>query len=315
MIDPVQFASVRVLVVGDVMLDRYWFGPVERISPEAPVPVLLVDREELRAGGAANVALNIAALGGQSSICSVVGNDSASELLNSILQDAGVDASLIQDPAMSTTEKLRLVARNQQLLRVDRETRPDHEILAGVLERLESKIREADVLILSDYGKGGLGHIDSIMRIAREHDTPVCIDPKGADYRRYRGAAVVTPNRKEFEEVVGVYLSEDDFQARGQALCSDMDLRSLLVTRSEQGMTLFSDAGDILHSPARAKEVYDVSGAGDTVIAALALAMGAGASMEDALAVANEAAGIVVGKLGTATVSAQELKEALEKRQ
>ena len=296
------------------MLDRYWFGAVDRISPEAPVPVLLVEDEQIRAGGAANVAMNIAALGAQATLCTVTGKDSAARQLKDLVLHAGINATFVEDPEMMTTEKLRLVSRNQQLLRVDRETRPDHEILSAILTHIEHALDTVQALVLSDYGKGGLEHISDILAMALESRVPVCIDPKGDDYERYRNATLITPNEKEFAQVVGNWRNEDDFREKGRALVKELNLRGLLVTRSEKGMTLFEHAGEIIDCPAKAMEVYDVSGAGDTVIATATLVLAAGGSMQDAMAVANEAAGIVVGKLGTATVSASELSTTMENR-
>ena len=312
---PARFSKARVLVVGDVMLDRYWFGAVDRISPEAPVPVLLVDDEEIRAGGAANVAMNVAALGGQASLCTVTGRDSAAGQLKNLMLEAGVNATFVEDPDMMTTEKLRLVSRNQQLLRVDRETRPDHEILSAILSHVEHYLDSSQALILSDYGKGGLEHISEILALALAHGVPVCIDPKGDDYQRYRKATLITPNEKEFAQVAGRWNSEDEFRQKGRQMVEQLQLTGLLVTRSEKGMTLFEAGGDVTDCPARAIEVYDVSGAGDTVIAAATLALAAGGSLAEAMMLANEAAGIVVGKLGTATVSAEELSAHMGKTQ
>ncbi|RTZ61442.1 MAG: D-glycero-beta-D-manno-heptose-7-phosphate kinase [Gammaproteobacteria bacterium] len=312
---PARFSAARILVVGDVMLDRYWFGAVDRISPEAPVPVLLVEDEELRAGGAANVAMNVAALGGQATLCTVTGKDGAARQLKQMMLEAGINATFVEDPDMMTTEKLRLVSRNQQLLRVDRETRPDHELLSAILTHVEHHLDRAQALILSDYGKGGLGHISDILALALDHGVPVCIDPKGDDYERYRKATLITPNENEFAQVAGRWNSDDEFRVKGRQMVKQLELTGLLVTRSEKGMTLFAANGDVTDCPARAMEVYDVSGAGDTVIAAATLTLAAGGSLAEAMAVANEAAGIVVGKLGTATVSAEELSANMGKTQ
>ncbi len=311
---PAGFSEARILVVGDVMLDRYWLGMVDRISPEAPVPVLLVEEEQVRAGGAANVAMNIAALGAQATLCTVTGNDSAARQLKDLVLSAGINATFVEDPEMKTTEKLRLVSRNQQLLRVDRETRPDHEILSAILTHIEHHLDTAQALILSDYGKGGLEHITEILALAVNNQVPVCIDPKGDNYERYKNATLITPNEKEFAQVVGRWRNEDEFRSKGRALVKELNLKGLLVTRSEKGMTLFEHSGDIINCRTRAMEVYDVSGAGDTVIATATLVLASGGSMQEAMTVANEAAGIVVGKLGTATVSARELSTTMEKK-
>jgi rfaE bifunctional protein kinase chain/domain len=299
-------ASARLLVAGDVMLDRYWFGEVERISPEAPVPVVKIARSEERPGGAANVARNVSALGSRATLLSVVGNDEAGVALEKLLAGDRVQASLLRDAALSTTVKLRVIGRQQQLLRIDFETPPSHEVLAAKLADYERLVQDADVVILSDYGKGGLTHIASMIDRARAAGKTVLVDPKGDDYARYRNATVLTPNRAELREVVGRWKDEADLTARAQKLRADLALDALLVTRSEEGMTLFTAQG-AQTIPAQAREVYDVSGAGDTVIATLAVMLAAGAGLPDAVRIANEAAGVVVGKLGTAVVHPQEL--------
>jgi rfaE bifunctional protein kinase chain/domain len=305
-----DFARARVLVVGDVMLDRYWFGDVNRISPEAPVPVVLVRRVEERPGGAANVARNIAALGGRVSLLSVIGDDEPGKALEALLAGSGVDLSLHRDAELSTTVKLRVVGHQQQLLRIDFERAPSKEALAEKLGEYEKLVDEADAVVLSDYGKGGLAHVSRMIELARAHGKPVLVDPKGSDYARYRGATVLTPNRSEFREVAGRWTDEADLAARARKLRADLDLEALMVTRSEEGMSLFT-ATETRHEPTRAREVYDVSGAGDTVIATLSLMVAAGASLASAMRVANHAAGIVVGKLGTAVVHREELLESL----
>ncbi|MDP1527649.1 MAG: D-glycero-beta-D-manno-heptose-7-phosphate kinase [Rhodocyclaceae bacterium] len=299
--------AARVLVVGDVMLDRYWFGDVSRISPEAPVPVVKVERSEERPGGAANVARNIAALGARIALLSVVGADEAGASLARLLAEASIDASLHEDAQLNTTVKLRVLGRQQQLLRIDFENAPTHEVLQAKLADFQQRIVACDVVILSDYGKGGLTHITEMIRLAREHKKPVLVDPKGDDYTRYQGASIITPNRAELREVVGRWTSEADLQARVTRLRSDLGLEGLLLTRSEEGMTLFSDAGAV-HESALAREVYDVSGAGDTVIATMAVMLASGLNMAESMFWANRAAGVVVGKLGTATCSIDELK-------
>jgi len=305
-----QAAGVRLLVVGDIMLDRYWFGDVSRISPEAPVPVVKVERSEERLGGAANVARNATALGGATSLLSVVGDDEAGRSLSRLLKEDGIDASLQVDGDIDTTVKLRVIGRQQQLLRIDFETTPSHEILQAKLQDFERRVADCDVVVLSDYGKGGLTHISDMIRLARAADKPVLVDPKGDDYGKYAGATLITPNRAELREVVGRWSSEKDLEARAQKLRGELGLEALLVTRSEEGMTLFLD-GEVIHQPAQAREVFDVSGAGDTVIAALAVMLAAGATWADAIRVANLAGGIVVGKLGTAVVTREELAAAL----
>ncbi len=305
-----DFAGRRVLVVGDVMLDRYWFGDVERISPEAPVPVVLVRRVEERPGGAANVARNIDALGGKVTLLSVIGDDEAGRALERVLSEGRVQFSLHRDPELSTTVKLRVIGHQQQLLRVDFERAPGHEVLAAKLDEYERLVDETDAIVLSDYGKGGLAHVTRMIGLARAHGKPVLVDPKGSEYARYRGATLLTPNRGEFREVAGRWSDEADLVRRARKLREELELDALIVTRSEDGMSLFT-ATETRHEPTRAREVYDVSGAGDTVIATLSLMVAAGAGLAAAMRVANHAAGIVVGKLGTAVVHREELLESL----
>ena len=301
-----DLTQARVLVVGDVMLDRYWFGEVSRISPEAPVPVVRIERVEERPGGAANVARNCASLGAEVGLLSVVGEDEAGDALARLVGAEKIRASLHRDGTLDTTVKLRVIGRQQQLLRIDFETTPSHEALAHTLAEFEASLAEYDVVVLSDYGKGGLTHIEQMIRLARARGRLVLADPKGEEYARYRGATVLTPNRAELREVVGRWKDEADLTARAQQLRAELDLDALLLTRSEDGMTLYR-AGQVQHEPTKAREVFDVSGAGDTVIATLAVMLGAGASLPDAARVANHAAGIVVGKLGTAVVQPDEL--------
>ncbi len=306
-ISPNQFSAVKALVVGDVMLDRYWFGTVDRVSPEAPVPVLAVKSEESRAGGAANVAHNLLSLGAQCELLSVIGDDDAGREIRSIIQHYGATTSLIVDQGINTIVKLRMVAQNQQLLRADFDEKPSDEVLAQCLEGFASSVKTADVVVLSDYGKGGLTHVATMVELAKAQNVPVIIDPKGNDYSRYRGATLITPNMKEFEAVAGVCHSESDFAERAQALRAELELEYLLVTRSEKGMSLFCADGRQVDSPATALEVYDVSGAGDTVISLMALATVSELSEKDKLTLANTVAGIVVGKLGTAVATIDEV--------
>jgi rfaE bifunctional protein kinase chain/domain len=305
-----DFSKARLLVVGDVMLDRYWFGEVNRISPEAPVPIVKVERTEERPGGAANVARNAAALGASTVLLSVVGDDEAGRSLKALVERDGVAASLHRDSSIDTTVKLRVIGRQQQLMRIDFETSPSHEVLLGKLEKYKTLLAGCDVVVLSDYGKGGLTHIEQMISLARQQNKAVLVDPKGEDYSKYKGATVVTPNRSELREVVGRWGTEAELLAKAQALRSELGLAALLVTRSEEGMTLFEEKGT-RHEPAKAREVFDVSGAGDTVIAVLAAMLGCGAPLSEAMHVANIAAGIVVGKLGTAVAHPQELSAAL----
>ena len=301
-----EVAARRILVVGDVMLDRYWYGAVDRISPEAPVPVVRVEREEERLGGAANVALNVKTLGARVTLLTVVGADHAAESLHRLLTARGIDAVLRTDPQLSTIVKLRVIGRAQQLIRVDFENEPDHEVLGHMVDAFAEQLPQHDVVLFSDYGKGGLAHIPRMIELARAAGKPVLIDPKGSDYRRYAGASVITPNRGELAQVVGHWRDEADLAARVAALRESIDVQSVLLTRSEEGMTLFGPHG-IAHQPAQAREVFDVTGAGDTVIATLAVLMAAGLPLAAAMTLANKAGGIVVGKFGTATVSYEEL--------
>jgi D-glycero-beta-D-manno-heptose-7-phosphate kinase len=301
-----RVAAARVLVVGDVMLDRYWFGDVNRISPEAPVPVVHVQKKEDRLGGAANVARNAAALGAQAGLLCVVGHDEPGERVVELLGESKVAAHLERDPELLTTIKLRVLSRQQQLLRVDFENTPNHEVLRACLERFAEILPQHDVILMSDYAKGGLTHVTQMIADAKRAGKPVLVDPKGDDWERYRGATLITPNRAELREVIGQWKSEEDLRERVTKLRTELDFAALLLTRSEEGMTLFTE-NQVLHTSAEAREVYDVSGAGDTVIATVATMLGAGVPLVDSIVYANRAAGIVVGKLGTATVDYNEL--------
>ncbi len=306
--------KARVLVVGDVMLDRYWYGEVSRISPEAPVPIVKIETKRTRetAGGAANVAANAAALGANVALLSVVGDDEPGRKLAQLLAEMHVQASLHRDATIDTTVKLRVIGgRLQQMLRVDFETAPSHEVLLDKLDDYRRMIAERDVVILSDYGKGGLTHIAQMIEIALDQRKTVLVDPKGDDYSRYVGATVVTPNRAELREVVGSWKDENELTAKAQALRERLGLRALLVTRGAEGMTLY-EAGRSRHEPAREEhEVIDVSGAGDTVIATLGVMLGVGMPLAEAVRVSNVAAGIKVLKFGTAVVQPKELRDAL----
>ncbi len=305
-----DLSTARLLIVGDVMLDRYWFGEVSRISPEAPVPVVKIERSEERPGGAANVARNAAALGAKVSLLALVGNDEPGESLRRMLKEGGIDASLHIDEAITTTVKLRVIGRQQQLLRIDFETKPSNEMLRAKLSEFELRLPDADVVVFSDYGKGGLTHINEMINLARAAGKKVLVDPKGDDYSIYAGATIITPNRSEMREVVGRWKDDAELERKAGALRSQLGLDALLVTRSEEGMTLFH-AGGAVHEKAVAREVFDVSGAGDTVIATLAVMLAHGADWAEAIHVANVAAGVVVGKLGTAVATRDELDAAL----
>jgi D-beta-D-heptose 7-phosphate kinase/D-beta-D-heptose 1-phosphate adenosyltransferase len=306
-----NFGLARVLVAGDLMLDRYWHGGTSRISPEAPVPVVLVNSVEERPGGAGNVAHNIASFGTQTSLIGYCGSDEAGQNLIRLLQTAGIDCVVEQIPGLPTITKLRVLSRHQQLIRLDFEDR-FHEVASPhLLANFAGKLDEADVVVLSDYGKGTLSSVQDMIRLAREAGKTVLVDPKGTDFDRYRGATVLTPNRSEFEAVAGSARDDEELVENGFALLERLELQALLITRGEHGMTLLQGGESPRHLPAHAKEVYDVTGAGDTVISTLAAALAAGASLEDATGLANLAAGIVVGKLGTATVTLEELEYAL----
>jgi len=303
-----RVAAARVLVVGDAMLDRYWFGAVERISPEAPVPVVRVNanKHQERLGGAANVAWNVKALGAHARLLTAIGDDEHGHRLEALLATSGIESLFKRDPRLTTTVKLRVIGRSQQLLRVDFEEEPDHEVLEDMRAPYESALAGADAVLFSDYGKGGLTHIPTMISDARTARRPVLVDPKGSDWSRYRGATVITPNRTELAQVIGAWTSEAQLRERAQALRTSLDLDALLVTRSEDGMSLFDREGQ-LDIDAEAREVFDVTGAGDTVIATLAVMLASGLVVRDAMPVANRAAGIVVGKFGTATVGYDEL--------
>jgi rfaE bifunctional protein kinase chain/domain len=303
-----QLAAARVLVVGDAMLDRYWFGAVDRISPEAPVPIVRVNpaRHQERLGGAANVAWNVKALGVGSSLITAIGDDEHGRRLEALLATSGIESLFERDPGLTTIVKLRVIGRSQQLLRVDFEEEPDHEALERMQPAYESALTRANVVLFSDYGKGGLAHIPEMIRRARAAGRPVLVDPKGSDYERYRGATAITPNRAELAQVIGGWSNEAQLRERVHALRAAFDVGAIVLTRSEDGMSLFDAAGQ-LDLPAEAREVFDVTGAGDTVIATLAAMLAAGLDLRAALPIANRAGGIVVGKFGTATASYDEL--------
>jgi rfaE bifunctional protein kinase chain/domain len=298
--------KARVLVVGDVMLDRYWFGEVERISPEAPVPVVHVAKREDRLGGAANVARNVAALGAQVTLVGLVGQDEAAARVKTLLTEAGVQAHLVTDAQHPTTLKMRVLGRQQQLLRIDFEEKPTPALLDSLADHVAPLLAQHDLVVFSDYAKGALAQVETLITMAREKGLPILVDPKGSHYQRYRGASLVTPNRSEMQQAVGHWQSESELSERAQALRAQLELEALLVTRSEQGMTLFTAAGSD-HVEAQAHEVFDVSGAGDTVLATLAVMRAAGVPWAESMRWANRAGGIVVGKLGTSIVTAGEL--------
>jgi rfaE bifunctional protein kinase chain/domain len=301
-----QLAQAKVLVVGDVMLDRYWYGAVDRISPEAPVPVVRITREENRLGGCANVAFNAVSVGAQASLLSVVGDDEASHLLQDLIAKSGITPYFGRDAQLKTTVKLRVIGRQQQLLRVDFENTPQNEVLSSQTQQFLQLLPDHPVVLFSDYGKGGLAHVTDMIAAARKANKAVLIDPKGSDFSRYAGATCITPNRAELQQVVGGWNSEEELSTKAHNLRNELQLDAVLLTRSEEGMTLF-DAQGVTHIAAQAREVFDVTGAGDTVIATLAALVAAGMSLREAMPWANRAGGMVVGKFGTATVSYEEL--------
>lgn len=309
-----DFCGAGVLVVGDVMLDRYWYGPTSRISPEAPVPVVKVDTIEERPGGAANVAMNIASLGAQSRLVGLTGLDDAARALGAKLSEVNVRCDFVSVPTHPTITKLRVLSRNQQLIRLDFEEGFEGVDPQPILERIQQALPQLGALVLSDYGKGALSKVQPMIALARAANVPVLIDPKGTDFARYRGATLLTPNLSEFEAVVGRCKDEQQLVERGMQLLVDLSLSALLITRSEQGMTLLQQGSEPLHLPTQAQEVYDVTGAGDTVIGVLAASLAAGRSLEESCFLANAAAGVVVGKLGTSTVSPIELENAIRGR-
>jgi D-glycero-beta-D-manno-heptose-7-phosphate kinase len=303
-----SIAKAKVLVVGDAMLDRYWYGSVDRISPEAPVPVVRVTREEERIGAAANVAYNVVSMGAQASLLSLVGDDEASRKLEALVATTGIKPHFERDAELKTTVKLRVIGRQQQLLRVDFENTPKNEVLTSQTTEFSKLIQSHDVVLFSDYAKGGLAQVADMIKLARSVGKSVLVDPKGTDYARYAGATVITPNKSEMQAAVGSWKDDAELSVKAQNLRAELKLDAVLVTRSEEGMSLF-DAAGALHVPTLALEVFDVTGAGDTVIATLSTLLAAGLTLREALPYANKAGGIVVGKFGTATVSYKELFE------
>ncbi|MBD2810705.1 bifunctional D-glycero-beta-D-manno-heptose-7-phosphate kinase/D-glycero-beta-D-manno-heptose 1-phosphate adenylyltransferase HldE [Xenorhabdus sp. Vera] len=309
-----DFYRAGVLVVGDVMLDRYWYGPTSRISPEAPVPVVKVENIEERPGGAANVAMNIASLGANSRLIGLTGIDDAARALNEKLSSVKVQCDFVPVPTHPTITKLRVLSRNQQLLRLDFEEGFQNVDAQPMLEKIQQSLPHIGALVLSDYAKGALNQVQAMIKLANEANVPVLIDPKGSDFERYRGATLLTPNMSEFEAVVGHCKGDDDVVQKGTQLVQDLELKALLITRSERGMSLLRIGQPPLHLPTQAQEVFDVTGAGDTVIGVLATALAAGKPLNEACYLANAAAGVVVGKLGTSTVSPVELENAVRGR-
>lgn len=312
-----SFDGLPVLVAGDVMLDRYWYGDTARISPEAPVPVVRVRGAEERPGGAGNVALNMARLGASVTLFGVVGEDEAGQEMRRMLEAGGVGHDLAVSAAHPTIAKLRIMSRNQQLIRLDLEeplSAPEFDSEA-LLERFRQALKTARAVVLSDYNKGTLQQLPAMISAARDAGVPVLADPKGHDWDKYRGASVLTPNLSELEAVAGPFPDDAALAERGERLRSELELDALLVTRSEHGMTLLRAGQSPLHMPAQAREVFDVTGAGDTVIAVLAAGVAAGAGLDSAARMANAAAGLVVARLGTASVGAEELRHAMSESQ
>ena len=296
----------RILIVGDIMLDRYWFGEVNRISPEAPVPVVRVERSEERLGGAANVARNAATLGATTGLLGVIGDDEAGRAVETLLQELSVSSYMARDQAISTIIKLRVIGRQQQLVRVDFEDAPTDTVLRDKLTQFNALVDNYDVIIFSDYAKGSLVNVADMIAVAKNLGKRILVDPKGDDLSRYAGASILTPNRSELIRIVGQWKTEEELTSKAQNLRKSLALDALLLTRSEEGMTLYQE-DQVVNFPAVAREVFDVSGAGDTVIATLAVMLGNGVALPEAVSIANQAGGIVVGKLGTATVTREEL--------
>ena len=311
-----EFENANVLVVGDVMLDRYWHGPTNRISPKAPVPVIKVEQIEERPGGAANVALNIAALGTKSTLIGLVGDDEPANALRSGMKSVSVHSDFVTLKAFPTITKLRVLSRNQQLLRLDFEDAFHDVDSAPILEKMKTAFETGcQVVILSDYNKGSLADVQTMIQLAKKAGAKVLIDPKGSDFEKYRGATLLTPNLSEFETIVGHCKTDQELTEKALELIKKFDLEAMLVTRSEQGMTLVQEGVEPFHLPTLAKEVFDVTGAGDTVISVLASSLAAGSSFEDACTLANAGAGVVVGKIGTSTVNTIELANAVYSQQ
>ncbi len=308
-----QLAQARVLIVGDSMLDRYWTGEVTRISPEAPVPVVSVTQEEVRLGGAANVAMNIASMNAKPILLSVVGDDEAGRTLAEMLSDSSIESCLQTDDLLQTTVKLRLMSRNQQMVRADFESTPSAAVLDACLASFQSELAKVDVVLVSDYGKGGTRNITAMIAQARAKNVAVYVDPKGSDYAAYRGASMITPNLAEFQQVVGQVYELDEIQAAAKKLMNELDLQACLVTLSERGMLLCRRDATPIHQPTRAREVYDVTGAGDTVIAMMALAHAAHYEDDQALVLATHAAGVVVSKSGTAAAQIDEVLSSMRR--
>lgn len=314
MLEPERLGKCRILVAGDAMLDRYWFGTVERISPEAPVPIVRVEEVEERAGGAANVAMNVASMGASCTLCSVVGDDEAGKSLQSLLDGTSITSHFAVDAGGKTVTKLRMISQHQQLMRADFESAPSDEALERYMDKYVSALAAADVVVMSDYGKGGLDHVEKMIKAANDYGKPVLVDPKGTNFKRYTNATIITPNIHEFEAVVGPARSDQEIRNKAVELIRQLNVHGILITRGEKGMVLVEKEEQWFDYPSVAKEVFDVSGAGDTVIAAFGIGYAMALPDESAVHLANTAAGVVVGKLGTATVSLEEINTALEQQ-
>ena len=308
-----DFTTLKVLVAGDAMLDEYWFGSTERISPEAPVPVVKTQGIEQRPGGAANVALNLATLGAQVSLAACIGADARGQALNELLSAGDVDCRFLESADRPTIHKLRVLSRNQQLIRLDFEESLTNDGSAFA-DHCASLIEANDIIVLSDYGKGTLSEVRTLIACCKRHGRRVLVDPKGTDFDQYRGASLITPNRSEFEAVAGAWRTEAEFEKLGQTMCETLELEALLVTRGDEGMTLFTQGEPPVTLGAESREVFDVTGAGDTVIALMAAGLGSGLAPESAAALANLGAGLVVGKIGVANLRPTELRLALHGR-
>jgi rfaE bifunctional protein kinase chain/domain len=309
MFTDIDFSSIHVLVIGDVMLDRYWLGSVERVSPEAPVPVVSVKKTDLRVGGAGNVAANVRSLGAQCSLISVIGDDESGKTVNDILERSGVSRYLHVDTGSRTTEKLRIIAKNQQLLRADFEDIPRRDVVDRCVADYEELLKDADVIVISDYGKGSVQSTELMIRLAKKMGKPVVVDPKGIEFSRYRGATVITPNELELQAVVGRWSSHAQFERKAKNLLRKTQIDGLLVTRGESGITFFSEGSEPIQENARSIEVYDVSGAGDTVVATVAIGIAAGFNWKKILKFSNIAAEVVVKKLGTSVTTLKEIQD------
>lgn len=301
-----DFSQASILVVGDVMLDRYWIGETTRISPEAPVPIVHVGQTRDVPGGAANVSVNMANLGAKIHLLAPVGTDDAGEKLEALLKTTGITTSFLRDEAFQTTVKLRIVTRGQQVVRADFEQSPPKELLAPLTRMFEECLEHCTTVVFSDYAKGSLADIHTMVQLAVAKGKSVLIDPKGTNFAPYRMATVLSPNKSEFMQVAGHWSSQEEFESKALTLCDRLALKALLITRAEEGMSLFV-ANKHIYIPAHAKDVFDVSGAGDTVIATMAVAVSCGYSFEDAAKLANRAASIVIGKFGTTPITLDDL--------